>query len=121
MSICCRRNSGAFKLGRVKRLKRIDITDGLRLLVPPEIAQRYAFRCEVRQKKAVFLDGRDRFLHVQVLRWLWADAAELGSPAAFAGAQGTRENRDNRIIGEVEMTASHHPAFADRVQITANH
>jgi hypothetical protein len=70
----------------MKRLKRVDIGDGLRLLVPLEISQRNGFRCEVRQKEAIFFDGRNRFLHVQVLRGLRANAAELGSPAAFAGA-----------------------------------
>src|SRR5258706_7919061 len=49
----CRRNSSALKLGRVKRLERVDIADGLRLLVPFEIAQRNVFGCEVRQKEAV--------------------------------------------------------------------
>lgn len=46
--IPCRRNSVASKLGCVKRLKRIDIADGLRVLVPLEIAQCDVFRCEVR-------------------------------------------------------------------------
>src|SRR4029077_9244926 len=67
-------NSGTSKLRCVERLKRIDVGDGLRLLVPLEIAQRYFFGREVSYQEAVFFDRGDGFLHIQVLRWLRADA-----------------------------------------------
>ena len=41
-------DSGTSELRCVERLKRINISDGLRLLVPLEIAQRYNFGGEVR-------------------------------------------------------------------------
>lgn len=56
--------SGSSKLRCVERLKRIDISYGLRLLVPFEIAQRYVFGCEVSDQEAVLLDRRDGFFHV---------------------------------------------------------
>ena len=37
----------------MERLKRIDISDGLRLLVPLEIAQRDVFGCEVSYQEAI--------------------------------------------------------------------
>jgi len=60
----CSRNSSTFKLSRVERLKRVNIANGLRLLIPFEIAKRYIFGCEIHKEKPIFLDGRNRFLHV---------------------------------------------------------
>ena len=46
----------------MERLKRIDISDGLRLLVPPEIAQGDVFGCEVSYQEATLFDRYDGFL-----------------------------------------------------------
>ena len=74
----------ALQLGRVERFKRVDVADGLRLLIPLEIAERYRLRCEVHQQKTVLLDRFDSFLHVEMLRWLWTNAPKFGRPAAGA-------------------------------------
>jgi hypothetical protein len=68
---------GALQLRCVERLKRIDIIDGLRLLVPLEITQRYVVGCEVSYQETVLFDGCNGLFHVQVLRWPRADATEL--------------------------------------------
>ena len=104
----------------MERLKRIDISDRLRLLIPLEVAQRYNFGGEVRYEETVLFYGSDSFFHVEVLRWLWAYATEFGGPAAITRAQGARENSDNRVAGEVKVTASQHSTFADGVQIAAD-
>jgi hypothetical protein len=68
---------GSPKLGGVERLKCINISDGLCLLIPFEIAQRYVFRSEVRYEEAVLFDRRDGFVHIEVLWWLWAYATKF--------------------------------------------
>ena len=57
-------DSGTSELRCAERLERIDIGFGLRLLVPLEIAERYTFGCEIHKEKPIFLDGRNRLLHV---------------------------------------------------------
>ena len=77
---------GSSKLGGVERLERINISDRLRFLVPPEILQRYAFGREIRYEKAVLFYGDDGFFHIEMLWWLWAYSAEFRGPAAGARA-----------------------------------
>src|SRR5438045_9791477 len=73
--------SGAFKLRRVERLKRVDITDRLRLLVPLEVAQPNVFRREVRQEEAIFFDWYDCLLHIHVMWWIWVFTTKLSVTA----------------------------------------
>ena len=77
----------------MERLKRIDISDGLRLLVPLEIAQGDFFGCEVSYQEAILFDRCDGFFHVEVLRWLRAHATEFRRPAAITRAQGGQGER----------------------------
>ena len=86
----------------MERLKRIDISDGLRLLVPPEIAQGDVFWCEVSYQEAILFDRCDGFFHVQMLRWLRAHPTEFRCPTAVTRAQGTRENGDDGVIRKVQ-------------------
>src|SRR4029077_10489743 len=94
-------DSATSELRCVKRLERIDISDGLRLLVPLEIAQRYVFGCKVSYQESVLFDRCDGLFHVQMLRWLRAYPTEFRGPAAIARAQGARENGDDGVIRKV--------------------
>src|SRR5271166_6514377 len=62
-------NSRALQLGRVERLKLVDIAGRLGLLIPLEIAQCNRLGREIHQQKAVLLDRLYSFLHVEMLRW----------------------------------------------------
>ena len=94
-------DSGASELRCVERLKRINISDGLRLLVPLEIAQRYAFGCKVSYQESVLFNRCDGLFHVQMLRWLRAYTTEFRGPAAITRAQGARENGDDGVIRKI--------------------
>src|ERR1700759_5871866 len=113
--------SGALQFGRVERLESIDIADRLGLLVPFEVAQRDRLWGEVDQQKAVFLDRRDGFLHVEMLRRLRANAAKFRRPPPRARAQRAREHRDYRIAREIELATAHHSSLRSRMQVTADH
>ena len=101
LPLACVIASATSELCCMERLKRIDISDGLRLLVPPEIAQGDVFGCEVSYQEAILFDRCDGFFHVQMLRWLRAHPTEFRGPATVTGAQGTRENCNDGVFREV--------------------
>jgi hypothetical protein len=94
----CLIDSGTSELRCVERLKRVYFSDGLRLLVPLEIAQRNVFGCEISYQEAVLFDRCDGLFHVQVLRWLRAHTTEFRGPAAITRAQGARQNGDDGLF-----------------------
>jgi hypothetical protein len=85
----------------MERLERIDISDGLRLLIPPEIAQRDVFGCEVSYQEAILFDRRDGFFHVQMLWWLRATPRNSEAQPPLLVPKGPGRTAMTGVVGKV--------------------
>src|SRR5215472_14708155 len=95
---------------RVEWIEAVDRLDALRLHVPLEHPQHDLVGRKIRDGEAVLLDRLYLFVHVEMGRRQRAGAPARRRPAAWTRADRTGQHGIDRIGGEIELAAAHHPA-----------